>query len=68
MRRAKTDLSKLVGAAGRGEEIISRDTKACPGKRRLGALKGKVRIPKSDEWWQPMTDEQLNSFLNGELD
>jgi hypothetical protein len=30
---------------------------------RLGALKGKVKVPKDDSWWQPMSNEEVDSFL-----
>jgi prevent-host-death family protein len=71
MHRAKTELSKLVEAAERGEEvIISRDGKPAvqlvpvrPKKIRLGALNGKVKVPSGDDWWQPMSDEEINQFL-----
>jgi len=74
IRRAKTELSKLVEAAERGEEvIISRNGKPAvqlvpvrPKKIRLGALKGKVKIPESDHWWQPMTNAEVAKFLSGE--
>lgn len=71
MHRAKTELSKLVDAAEQGEEvIISRDgepaVRLVPVRRkelRLGALTGRVKIPKSDAWWQPMGDEEVDRFL-----
>ncbi len=76
MHRAKTELPKLVKAAECGEEVvISRNDKAAvrlvpvrPKKIRLGALKGKVKVPKGDKWWQPMTDEEAGKFLSGEPD
>lgn len=71
MHRAKTELSKLVEAAERGERvIISRDgepaVQLVPVRQkqiRLGALTGKVKIPKNDDWWQSMSDEELDRFL-----
>ena len=71
MHRAKTELSKLVEAAERGEKvIISRDGKPAvqlvPVRQkevRLGTLAGKVKVPKNDNWWQPMTDEEIDHFL-----
>jgi prevent-host-death family protein len=71
MHRAKTELSKLVDAAERGEEvIISRNgepaVQLLPVRQkeiRLGALKGKVKVPKDDSWWQPMSNEEVDSFL-----
>ncbi|MGA8026565.1 MAG: type II toxin-antitoxin system prevent-host-death family antitoxin [Bryobacteraceae bacterium] len=76
MHRAKTELSKLVAAAERGEEvIISRNGKPAvqllPVRRRkvrFGALKGEVKVPKGDKWWQPMTDEEVDRFLGVEPD
>ena len=75
MRRAKTELSKLVEAAERGEEvIISRDGKSAvqlvpvpANSIRLGMLTGKVTVPDGDEWWQPMSDEEVEQFLTGKL-
>jgi antitoxin (DNA-binding transcriptional repressor) of toxin-antitoxin stability system len=33
-------------------------------KRRLGTMKGKIRIIDPD-WWKPMTDEQVDDFIEG---
>jgi prevent-host-death family protein len=75
MHRAKTELCKLVEAAERGEEvIISRNGKpavqlvpVAPKTVRLGTLAGKVTIPEDDDWWQPMSDEEVEQFLSGDL-
>ncbi len=72
MHTAKTELSKLVEAAERGEEvIISRDGKPAvqlvpvpAHKVRLGTLKGKVTVPESDEWWQPMSDQEVEEWIS----
>jgi prevent-host-death family protein len=70
MQQAKTDLSKLVEAAEKGEEIIlARNgtpvARIVPiSKRQLGALDGEIQIQVED-WWKPLTDEEYNAFLEG---
>jgi hypothetical protein len=31
---------------------------------KLGALRGKVKVH-DPEWWKPMTDEEVDAFLEG---
>src|SRR5262252_6063780 len=67
---AKTQLSRLVYAAAAGEEIIiAKSGKPVarlgplagpPGKRRLGILAGKLRIP--DDFDAPLPDEVIEAF------
>jgi prevent-host-death family protein len=67
---AKTHLSRLVEDAAAGEEIIIAKSgkpvaRLCPlvrpsGKRKLGALEGKLRIP--DDFDAPLPDEVLDLF------
>jgi prevent-host-death family protein len=67
---AKTNLSKLVDQAAAGEEIvIARAGKPvarlvalaeAPKKRRLGGLKGKMRLP--DNFDDPLPDWLLDAF------
>lgn len=33
-------------------------------KRKLGTLKGKIKII-DPNWWKPMTDEEVDAFLDG---
>lgn len=62
---AKTQLSKLIEAALRGEEVvIARGSQpvvrlvALPQKRNLiGALEGKMTVP--DDLFEPMSEEEL---------
>lgn len=62
---AKTQLSKLIDAALRGEEvIIAKGSQPVvrlvplPQKRNLiGALEGKVTVP--DDFFEPMSEEEL---------
>jgi len=67
---AKTNLSKLVDQAAAGEEIvIARAGKPvarlvalaeAPKKRRLGGLKGKMRLP--DNFDDPLPEWLLDAF------
>ena len=73
---AKTNLSKLVDQAAAGEEIvIARAGKpvarlvpleAPPEKRRLGGLKGKMRMP--DNFDDPLPDWLLDAFEGRDAD
>jgi prevent-host-death family protein len=67
---AKTQLSRLVDAAAAGEEIIiAKSGKPVarlgplagpPGKRHLGILAGRVRIP--EDFDAPLPDEVIDAF------
>jgi prevent-host-death family protein len=70
---AKTQLSRLVDDAARGEEIVIAKAgkpvarlvalaEARP-KRRLGGLAGKVQIP--EDFDAPLLDDVLDSFEDG---
>jgi prevent-host-death family protein len=70
---AKTHLSRLVEEAAAGEEIVIAKAgkpiaRLCPlaprpGKRKLGGLEGKLRIP--DDFDAPLPDEILDLFEKG---
>lgn len=68
---AKTQLSKLIEAALRGEEVvIARGSQPVvrlvplPQKRRLiGALEGKVTVP--DALFEPMSEDDLRLWEGG---
>ena len=70
IHRAKTHLSRLVDEAARGREIvIARAGKpvarlvplaAAPRRKRLGLLKGRIRIPA--DFNAPLPDEVLDLF------
>ena len=78
MHEAKTHLSKLVERVEGGEEIvISRAGKPAAklvplvqpkklGKRKLGGLEGKFKVP-SDEEWQEMKKEVEQLFEESEI-
>ncbi len=67
---AKTHLSRLLEQVAAGEEIIiAKAGKAVarlvpleqpPGKRRLGRLKGKLKVP--DDFDKPLSDDELALF------
>ena len=67
---AKTQLSRLVEAAAAGEEIIiAKSGKPVarlgplagpPGKRRLGILAGKLRVP--EDFDAPLPDDVIAAF------
>lgn len=72
---AKTQLSKLVDQAAAGEEIIiARAGKPvarlvpleAPKKRRLGGLKGKMRLPENFD--DPLPDWLLDAFEGRDVD
>lgn len=73
--QAKNKLPELIKAVEDGETVtICRRgvpvvdvvrTKVSNGKKRkLGNLKGKIRIIEPD-WWKPMTDEEVEKFVSG---
>lgn len=72
---AKNKLPKLIKAVEDGESVticrrgrpvvdIVRTSKAARKKPKFGTLKGKRIIPDPD-WWKPMTDEEVEAFLEG---
>ena len=72
---AKNKLPELIKAVEDGEPVticrrgtpvvdIVRTTRASHEKTRFGTLKGKVIIHDPD-WWKPMTDQEVDAFLDG---
>jgi prevent-host-death family protein len=72
---AKTNLPKLLKAVERGESVtisrylkpvavLSPAPKAQKPKRKLGTLKGKIKIL-DPNWAAPMTDEEAEDFIEG---
>ena len=72
---AKNKLPELINAVEDGEAVtICRrgvpvvdlvPTKASTGEKpRFGTLKGRV-VVHDPEWWKPMTEEELEAFLDG---
>jgi prevent-host-death family protein len=69
---AKTHLSRLIDAVMEGEEIVIArsgrpvarlvplEKAAAPGRRQLGVLGGKLKVP--DDFDAPLPDEVLRAF------
>lgn len=75
MADAKNKLPELIKAVENGEAVtVCRrgvpvvdlvPTKAGTAeKRRFGTLKGRIVINDPD-WWKPMSDEEVDAFLDG---
>jgi prevent-host-death family protein len=73
---AKANLPELLKAVERGESVtISRYNKpvavlspapeAAKPKRKLGTLRGKIKII-DPNWAAPMTDEEVEAFVEGQ--
>ena len=70
IHEAKTNLSKLIELAERGEEVlIARGKKVVakivaigppPGKRRLDVLRGKFKL--SSKFFEPLPDDEVDSW------
>ena len=72
---AKNKLPELIKAAEKGQAVticrrgmpvvdIVRTKRPTRKKRKLGTLKGKIRV-NDPNWWKPMTDEEAKTFLAG---
>jgi prevent-host-death family protein len=72
---AKNRLPELIKAVEDGEPVticrrgepvvdIVRTKEPARRIRKLGTLKGKVKIL-DPNWWKPMTDKEVEDFLNG---
>lgn len=72
---AKNKLPELIKAVENGKTVticrhgkpvvdIVRTTVPSGEKRKLGTLKGKVKI-NDPNWWRAMTDEEAEAFIDG---
>ena len=72
---AKNKLPELLRAVEGGESVticrrgvpvaeIIRKKENLEGKRKLGTLSGKI-LEVDPNWWKPMSDEEVEDFLNG---
>ena len=72
---AKNKLPELIKAVEDDEPVticrrgvpvvdIVRTKQPSRKQRTLGTLKGKIQVIESD-WWQPMTDKEVENFLSG---
>jgi len=60
IRQAKSDLSRLIERALRGEEVVIVPVNRPEARRKFGAFKGKVRVPAS--FFKPMPEEELAAW------
>lgn len=74
VHEAKTKLSKLLELVENGETVvIARNGKPVvemvPAKKKkgfpVGIGKGHPLVPPGDEWWAPMTDEEVDRWIDG---
>jgi prevent-host-death family protein len=72
---AKNKLPELIKAVEDGETVticrrgvpvvdVVRTKQSNRKARKLGTLKGKIRIIDPD-WWKPMTDREIEKFVSG---
>ncbi len=73
VHEAKSQLSKLLEMVERGETVtIARNgepvaelVKVKKKRFPLGIAKDDPLVPPGDDWWQPMTDEEVGAWLEG---
>jgi len=72
---AKNKLPELIKAVEDGEAVticrrgvpvadLVRTKEPARKKRRFGTLRGRIQVLDPD-WWKPMTDEEVDAFLEG---
>jgi antitoxin (DNA-binding transcriptional repressor) of toxin-antitoxin stability system len=72
---AKNRLPELIKAVENGEPVticrrgvpvvdLVRTNKPSPDKPKFGTLRDRIQEVDPD-WWKPMTDEEVNAFLEG---
>ena len=75
MAQAKNNLTQLIQAVEKGETVtvcrhgrpvvdIVRTTEGSGKKRKLGTMRGKLKVVDAD-WWKPMSDEEADAFVEG---
>ena len=73
VHEAKTQLSRLLELVEQGETVtIARHGKPVAELVRvrssrfpLGAGRGDPLVPPGDEWWRPMTDQEVEDWIEG---
>jgi prevent-host-death family protein len=73
IHEAKTQLSRLLELVEQGETVtIARHGKSVAELVRvrgsrfpIGAGRGDPLVPPGDEWWEPMTDQEAEAWLEG---
>jgi antitoxin (DNA-binding transcriptional repressor) of toxin-antitoxin stability system len=75
LKDAQKKLPELIRSVERGYQVticrrgmpvanLVRTTATTRKKPKFGTLRGKIKILDPD-WWKPMTDEQVDAFLDG---
>lgn len=67
---AKNKLPELIKAVEQGEQVtiarrgvpVADLVRTTATKRKFGTLKGKIKI-NDPNWWKPMTDKEVEAFL-----
>jgi antitoxin (DNA-binding transcriptional repressor) of toxin-antitoxin stability system len=73
--KAKNELPELIRVVENGESVticrrgvpvvdMVRTKEPTRKKRRFGTLKGRIEILDPD-WWKPMTDDEVDAFIEG---
>jgi prevent-host-death family protein len=73
VHEAKTQLSRLLELVEQGETVtIARHGKPVAELVRVkrsgfpfGIARGEHLVPPGDEWWQPMTDQEAEDWIEG---
>ena len=73
VHEAKTQLSRLLELVEQGETVtIARHGKPVAELKRfrcskfpLGAARNEPIVPAGDAWWQPMTDQEAEDWIEG---
>jgi prevent-host-death family protein len=73
VHEAKTQLSRLLELVEQGETVtiarhgkpVAELVRARPTSFPLGAARGYPLVPPGDEWWQPMTDQEAEDWIDG---
>ncbi|MPY86338.1 MAG: type II toxin-antitoxin system prevent-host-death family antitoxin [Luteitalea sp.] len=74
IHEAKTQLSRLLELVEEGETVIiarhgkpvAELTRACPTGLPFSVARQDPLVPAGDEWWQPLTDEEANQWIEAE--
>jgi antitoxin (DNA-binding transcriptional repressor) of toxin-antitoxin stability system len=62
----EVERGNIVTICRRGVPVadLVRTTATTRKKRKLGTLRGKIKVLDPD-WWKPMTDDEVEAFLEG---
>lgn len=74
VHEAKTQLSRLLELVEQGETVtiarhgkpVAELVRARPSRFPFGIARGEPPlVPPGDEWWQPMTDQEAEDWIDG---